>query len=82
VVVCATVPIPCEDCGAEVYTHYLRSDGKWVCASCIPETERGKLFATVYAIPKQPWYRRILETLIYGLELLHKRLLGGGKDAR
>jgi len=77
-----TTPIECEDCGQKTYTHYLRNDGKWVCRNCIPEAERKALLGTLDAIPKEPWYRQILETLIFGLELLHKRLLGGGKDAR
>jgi len=77
----ATVPIPCEDCGSKVYTHYLRNDGKWVCRNCIPEAERKALLGTLNAIPKEPVHKQILEVLIHGLELLHKRLLGGGKDS-
>jgi len=77
----STVSIPCEDCGRKAYTHYLRSDGKWVCHNCIPEAERKALLGTSNAKPEEPWFRQILETLMYGLELLHKRLLGG-KNAR
>jgi len=78
----ATIPIPCENCGEKAYTHYLRNDGKWVCHNCIPEAERKALLGALNAMPKEPGHRQILEALIYGLELLHKRLLGGGKDAR